>query len=736
MELPQIKEFFDYKPLFENHPQVLVDQIISIASTYLWSDILPKIQYAYEFALQSHEQVLRLSGEPYIVHPLRATIFLMELKPDLETIQTCILHDVIEDTDVTYDEIMQHFGKEVADLCEWLVKVAKVRYTWEDRQLETLKKTFLAMWKDLRVILVKIADRIHNIQTLHYHPKSEKRERIALETLKVFVPIAKKLWLYHFQTYLENGAFKILHPREFEYIVSYLNKQFGNDLYVAKGIKSLTKILYKWWLEHFEVEWRLKSPYRIFEKIHKKYQMDLSSVMDVLAFRIIAPSVNYCYTALGIIHKSYTPLINKIKDYIAVPKFNGYQSIHTTIVGMFKFPVEIQIRTKDMDDVAEHWVAAHAAYSDQGISISVSEQQSQWIRKLQELVDSYQSLEDRDDFKDQLNLEVLHKEMFLYTPKWDIIEMPQGSTILDFAFRIHSDVWLKYKHGIVNGSIKPIWYKPKTWDVVEIITYKNTYSASRYWTEFLHTSTARSRLLRHFHQLDRDDTLTKGLELLNNKLKEFWLPMMYSENDRISNHIKSNEIESVLLKIADHQYSRTKLIRTYYPKELAAQEIVVISKITKTQNPVPYVLVGGQYFTHTAICPECHPGIDDVIIAKSDIKGIKIHTLSCKALTTMSFDKIIEAHWSNKIQPTIYVLQLEITIANNHGILPKIFVVLQDLHIEIRNLQVKCWIDNVSTLSLSSPFTNIGKISYLVKTLKQYEPAIKILKKQLLSDDT
>jgi GTP pyrophosphokinase len=355
-DLKAFETFFAYEPVFEENPLEILQSILVKAQKYLSGEEIEAIKKAYEFTKQAHEGVLRKSGEPYIIHPLKATQFLMEIKPDAVSIQACILHDVIEDTQYTYADIEQLFGKEIAEICEGLVKVSKVRYKGEDRGLETIKKTFLAMAKDLRVIFIKLADRIHNIQTLHYHPEGSKRIKIAEETLKVYAPVAKRLGLYTYQLYLENGSFRVLYPERFEEIMEYIKKYFGGgEKFIDKGIKNLTAILKKEGLSDFIVQGRIKSPFRIFEKMENKYHTDdVSMIMDLLAFRVVTDTVSDCYMILGIIHKYYTPLIKKIKDYIAVPKFNGYKSIHTTILGMFRFPIEIQIRTWAMDEIAEH----------------------------------------------------------------------------------------------------------------------------------------------------------------------------------------------------------------------------------------------------------------------------------------------------------------------------------------------------------------------------------------------
>ena len=441
-DIRTFESFFDYQPTFNEDPVEILEGILSKAKKYLVPAEIEAIRNAYIFARDAHKGIIRKSGEPYIIHPLKAAEFLMEIKPDAVSIQACILHDVIEDTEYTYADIEQLFGKEIADICEGLVKVSNVKYKGEERSLETIKKTFLAMARDLRVIFIKLVDRIHNIQTLQYLPVEEKKQRIADETLKIYAPVAKRLGLYGYQLYLENGAFKMLDPERFEEIMEYIRKYFGSgEKFIDKGVKSLTSILRKEGLSNFTVQGRIKSPFRIFEKMEKKYHTeDVSMIMDLLAFRVVTDTVSDCYMILGIIHKYYTPLIKKIKDYIAIPKFNGYKSIHTTILGMFRFPIEIQIRTQAMNEIAEHGVAAHYAYAEHNRSVKSPSRQNEWIKRLQTIVSEYTVSANKEKFKDALNIEILDKAIFVYTPKGDIKELPSGSSVLDFAFSVHSEI--------------------------------------------------------------------------------------------------------------------------------------------------------------------------------------------------------------------------------------------------------------------------------------------------------
>ncbi len=737
MDIKILERFFNYEALTQD-PQIILDKIIMKAKKYLPDDQIPLIYKAYEYAAEKHKDQKRLSGEPYIIHPLRATKFLMHMNPDLETIQTCLLHDVIEDCNVTQKEIEEEFGEEVGQLCEWMVKVSKIKYKWEDRHLETLKKTFLAMARDLRVIFVKLADRIHNIQTLSYHPNPSKRQKIAQETMKIYVPIAKRLWLYHYQLYLENWSFKALDEEAFNNIFDYLKKYFGEwEKYTERGIKILTNFLKEEGIENFEVKWRIKSPYRVFEKLQKRYKTtEISNVMDLLAYRVITNTVSDCYMVLGIIHKHYTPLIKKIKDYIAVPKFNGYQSIHTTVLWMFRFPTEIQIRTHEMDDVAEFWVAAHFAYMEHNAPVKVSEQQSEWIKKLQDIVNNYKSLDDKEQFKKELNIEILEKRIFLYTPQWDVIELPVWSTVLDFAFSIHSDIGLSFKNAIVNGEIKPISYIPETWDVIKINTFKNKYSANKHRLEFLHTSGARNNLTKYLKSEQKEQLITQALYELNKHLKDFWLPLFHSASDQISKKYSKDEIEKKLLAILDKKETYGQLIKSVYPKEFAAQKMSEytwpkpVEKDLKELRESLAVVVDGDDLINYSFCHECKPQPGDKIFAKTGRDGIRIHAVGCRGIKTISFDKLLEAHRAGE-QENIYKIQIELNVSSKQWNIIGMMKIFNDLNIQVLNVTMKNLMENMSLFAFETEFANPGKIAFLLNSLKKYDDSLKVMKKKI-----
>ena len=744
-DIKAFEKFFAYEPSFNEDPIDVLEDVLLKAKKYLSEADLKEIEATYQFTRDAHGGVARKSGEPYIIHPLRATQFLMEIRPDLVSIQACLLHDVIEDTDYTYEDIKERFGQEIADICEGLEKVSKVRYKGEDRDLETIKKTFLAMAKDLRVIFIKLADRIHNIQTLQYHPEEAKRIKIAQETLKIYAPVAKRLGLYSYQLYLENGSFRVLYPERFDQIMEYIRKYFGTgEKFIDKGIKSLTSILKKEWLSGFVVQWRIKSPFRIFEKMEKKYHTDdVSMIMDLLAFRVVTDTVTDCYMILGIIHKYYTPLIKKIKDYIAVPKFNGYKSIHTTILGMFRFPIEIQIRTRTMNEIAEHGIAAHYAYTESNTSVMTSGNQNAWIKRLQDIVAGYVGSDDKEKFKAALNIEILDKAIFVYTPKGDIKELPQNSSVLDFAFGVHSDIGLRFKNAIVNGQIKPLSYILKTGDIVNINTFKNRYSAVKHWLDYLHTPSARGQLIKYIRMQEREARLDEAIEGLNFYLKNLGLPQFRSDKDQIQKLWDPLEVERKILFVLDKQETYGNLVRAAYPELMkTVQEKTMISDVeiqqeNLKQNIQPSsssvnasdVIVDNDKMLHCIFCPECHPTPEDKIIAKSGKEGIKIHAMHCKALKTLSYVSLLEAHWKADSVSNTYTIHTQLKFSKSKITIVDIIALFSSFSIPIFKFELAKVTDKDMLVSVEWEVSNPAKLAFLFSDLNKNHSSLEVVSK-------
>lgn len=741
MDIAKIQEFENYQLIFDEDPKFLLDQILAQAN-YL-TPAQKKIVYTtYAFAQHHHRDIKRHSGEPYIVHPLRVLEFLMDVKPDLPSIQTALLHDIIEDTTVTFEDIKKEFGEEVATLCDGLVKVSKVRYRGEERQIETLKKTFLAMARDLRVIIIKMADRVHNIQTLHFHPKKEKRVRIAEETLKIFVPIAKRLWLYVYQGYLENGAFKNLDTREYTRIRNYILKQYGNvEGFKQQGIDTLTRLCDEEGLTYCEIKWRIKSPFRIYKKLQKYQTQDISKVMDVLAFRVLTKEVGDCYNMLWIIHKHYTPIFSKMKDYIAIPKPNGYKSLHTTVLGMFDFPVEIQVRTQDMDRVADYGVAAHFIYSDDQ-AFSMSEKQEQWIKSLQDIVQRYSAEGDKEKFKDALQIEIFEKDIFVYTPKGDIIELPGESTVLDFAFRVHSEVGLKFRNAFINGRIVPIDYMLKTGNIIDIKTYKNKYTATRGWLNYLHTPSAKTKLNKFLRQQEKNELYNEMKPIINQKLSEYKLPLLGAKDDQITKTHKDTAFEHLLHRIRDKQISVTRLIKETYPHivllhpekehptpEFEKQNEFTHAGISSTLSNA--ILIDEDKEVTYEVCPECAPQPPQKLIAKSDKNGIKVHALTCEALHTINYSKLMEAHrWDQ--EPNKYKLKMQVQALDKPGVLLDILKIFEFFGINVSDIHSEHTDTGFALVMLELSFVHPAKMYYLLNDLKMRKDLLKVISQEII----
>jgi len=729
-----IEKLFDYK-VFLWDPQDLVDEIKTFVVGYMWQEWAEQVQKAYEFANMAHTWQKRLSGEDYIIHPILATKMLLTLRPDIESIQACFLHDVIEDTVYTHKDIVKEFWEEVGSLCEWVSKVSHIRYTSNEKKVETLKKTFLAMAKDLRVIFLKLADRIHNIQTLHYHPSPEKRRRIAIETMKVYVPLAKKLWLFTFALYLENGSFKILEPRLFREVITYFKKRYHNTpKFIQEWTETLSTLLRENNIPYIAIKARLKSPYRIYEKLSKKYSvLDYTKVLDVLAFRVITDSIWNCYNILGLIHSLWRPIIHKIKDYIAVPKFNNYQSLHTTVLGIFEFPIEVQIRTEKMDEVAEYWVAAHFGYVENSWSTTVSDKQTKWIKELQKIVDSYSTAQKRELsqwFKEDLNIEFLNRSVFVYTPQWDVIEMAQGSTVLDFAFRVHSDVGLRFKNAMVNGAIKPINFKPKTWDVISINTFKNKPSATRYRLEFLKTAWARSKLQRYIKQKHKEQYVSAWKDILKEKLEYYWLPYLGTEKDMLSKALWHKKLEQRLIWLAEGQESATTLLKvayaedihSFYTKQKTHQKDQIKKQLKKKATDTSHAIIDVDKVLDYTVCPVCHPQVWQKIIARTWKDGIKIHTISCDALQTISFGKLLEAHWDGE-STNVYAIKITCETHDESWNLIHVISTLNELHIDINAVTIKKKENNTFLISITSIYANPTKASNIMSYIQEHPHA-------------
>ncbi|MDD4271590.1 MAG: RelA/SpoT family protein [Patescibacteria group bacterium] len=448
------------------------------------------IQLAYDFAVKAHTGQKRKSGEPYIQHCLHTAFVLVQIKADLEAIIAGLLHDIPEDTEYTLADIEKNFGKEIADLVEGITKLSKIKYRGIERYRESLRKMFLAMAQDLRVILIKFADRLHNLRTLESLPL-EKRQRIARETLEIYAPIAGLLGIWRLKWQMEDICFKHLYPEDYKKLAyKYeVEKRFEHNQYIQK-VKNMLGAKLKEAKIPFHLTSRFKHLYSIYLKLQKK-ERKFDEIYDVFALRIIVPDIADCYKTLGIVHSLWRPNPERFKDYIAVPKPNGYQALHTTVYGPEGKSTEFQIRTEAMDDIAKYGIADHWSYKMSGGHSRDSKKQPVWVK---EVLNIQKETENTHDFIKQIKFDVFHDRIFVFTPKGDVFDLPEGSTPIDFAYYVHSDIGNQATGAMVNDKITTLDQELKNGDLVEIITDKKRKGPSRDWLKFVKTATARNKI--------------------------------------------------------------------------------------------------------------------------------------------------------------------------------------------------------------------------------------------------
>jgi guanosine-3',5'-bis(diphosphate) 3'-pyrophosphohydrolase len=463
---------------------------------------------AYTFAKTAHEGQLRKSGEPYFVHVAQTGYYLAELKMSPVVISSGLLHDVIEDTEVTSKDIELAFGKEILELVKSVTKLGTVKYKGIERNVENLRKFFVSMAEDPRVIIIKLCDRLHNIETLKY-VREDKQKRIALETLEIYAPLADRLSMGRLKGRLEDGAFPFAFPSEYEKTKKLLSERKDTDeKYVIEFKKELNEKLKKNNVKPIAVDYRIKHLYSLWKKLDKYYG-DISQVYDIIALRIIVPTIEDCYQTFGVIHGSWKPLPGKIKDYIALPKSNGYQSLHTTVFTGTGGIVEVQIRTEQMHIEAEYGLAAHFAYKEK-IKLNKNDvkRQYEWIEKLR---DTQKKIEDNDDFFESLKMNFFGDRVFIFTPKGDVIDLPKDASVVDFAYAVHSQLGSQSQGAKVNGKFVSLDTCLKTGDICEIIRNKNTKPNPK-WLEFVKTSLAKNKIQKYIKENSLSDKYSKYLK--------------------------------------------------------------------------------------------------------------------------------------------------------------------------------------------------------------------------------
>lgn len=649
-----------------------------------------ELKAAYDFSAAAHEGQKRQTGEPYFIHPCAVVNVLVDLGfDDVSTLVAAFLHDVLEDTQVTADELEQKFGKEVLELVEGVTKLDKIKFvSAEDEQAENLRKMFFAMAKDYRVIIIKLADRLHNMRTLDAL-KPEKQIKIATQSLKIYAPLAGRLGLSFVKCELEDLAMRYLYPDDYYELVEFIKtKSKERQQFIEKICDELKAKLQELGIEG-EVNGRQKHLYGIYKKMLKQGK-NIEQIYDISAVRVIVNEVQDCYTVLGAIHTMWMPLPGRFKDYIAMPKPNGYQSLHTTVITKFKETFEIQIRTYEMHRIAEYGIAAHWKYKEGKTGATKIDDQINWLR---EVMDTQRESSDSHEFLENIEGNVFTDEVYVFTPKGKVLNLPVGSTTVDFAYAIHSAVGNKCIGAKVNGKIVPLNTVLNTGDIVEILTTNSGKGPSRDWIKFVKTASARTKIRQYFKKEMKEENIKRGKDMLEREAKRrgYNLSELLSTAglNYIMNRYTLSSIDDLYASVGFGGLTTNQIIVKlidYFKRDLLSKNPVAEIKTTSTTGKSSSgngVLIRGydDFLVRLSHCCNPVPG-DKIVGYVSRGRGVSVHCVDCPNVKNMEPERLIEAKWDDVISQN-FLASLKIYCENKGGILAAVTTIISNMKISI-----------------------------------------------------
>lgn len=712
---------------------ITIEKVLELASTYLKLEKnINLIKDAYELAALKHEGQFRKSGEPYICHPLHVAYLLCEYNAGPATIAAGLLHDVVEDTDVTLEEVRKRFGEDVAKIVDGVTKISKLKYMTKEKVLaKSHQKILLAMAKDVRVILVKLVDRLHNMRTMKYQ-SPEKQKRIAQETLDLYAPLAHRLGMYRLKAELEDLSYKYTNPEEYLRVLNLIKRhKSAREEDISKMKKRLDEILTENNFKKFEIKGRIKNIYSVCKKMFTKNK-NFEEIYDLLALRILVPTIEDCYHALGLVHSQWTPIPMRFKDYIATPKPNLYQSLHTTVVGLNGKIYEIQIRTYDMDAIAEIGIAAHWAYKEDNTQYSPEREQQELAEKLKWYKDMLTYVESAEeegkDPLDDLKEDIFAANVYIFTPNGDVIDLPNGATPLDFAYRIHTEVGNHTVGALVNGKIVPLTYRLKTGDVVEIKTSKSFNGPTEQWIKIVKTTHARHKITAILNKRKRDSLILKGQTEFEAALRSENIDTKLTEKMVTDNFSKYNvnSLEDFYYEIGKGYLSIKGAINKLFGTQEADEEMLLkhynedkpVQKVKKSSTGV---IVSGLDKAQIKLANCCHPiKGDDIIGYVSKGSGIVVHRYECPNIKTIEEQRIIDVFWDDEPLANItYESILSILSFDRKNIVVDIINTINSNSISIHSI----------SSSKNKQGEILTKVKIVVKDLETLERAIANLEK-------
>lgn len=691
------------------------EKLIDNVKTYIRRESdLSRIEAAYQLSSFKHAGQTRKSGAPYITHPLAVAYILSELSAGPNTLIAAILHDTLEDTLTTYDDIKNQFGEEVAQLVDGVTKIGKISFNQEISQADNHQKMLLAMGKDIRVVLIKIADRLHNMRTIHYQ-SSEKQLKIANETLEIYAPLAHRLGLFKIKAELEDSSLRIVNGPFYHRIKNLIeNQEQIKNVSIEHMMSKIKEHLSEHHLEHYQISGRTKNIYSIYKKMTKQNK-DFEDIYDILAIRVIVDRIEDCYQVLGIIHAHFIPIPKRFKDYIAVPKPNMYQSLHTTILSDDGSIFEVQIRTYEMDKVAEYGIAAHWAYKESK-EYSKEKEQFEIAQKLKWYADLLKMSEDADDkneganeFVETVKNDILEANVYVFTPKGQVVELNKGSTPIDFAYRIHSDVGNKMVGASVNNRIVPLDYELQTGDIVSIRTSKNVSGPSEDWLKMAKSSHARHKIKGFLNKANKDNLFQMGKDMIEREAIPLKLEVSQINDEFVVKHFSKNMVETVedlYVEVGKGIISSktvvAKLSGKEIDKETLLQRQLDKAKRILTTNHESGLIVEGLSTPQIKIANCCLPVPGDSIVGYvTKGSGIAVHHEDCPNVKNLTEMRFVDVYWASNISRK-YPTRIQIIGQNRDNILSEIIATINATSLTIAEVNAisNARMESITTLKI------------------------------------
>ncbi|MBO5605969.1 MAG: bifunctional (p)ppGpp synthetase/guanosine-3',5'-bis(diphosphate) 3'-pyrophosphohydrolase [Acidaminococcaceae bacterium] len=721
---------------------VSIEDFFEYLKTYLDEKQIAFVKKAYEFAAKMHADQKRRSGEPYIIHPTQVANILAQMKMDEETLAAAFLHDVVEDTDTSLQELKEMFGAKVAMLVDGVTKLGKIEYiSKEERQIENYRKMFLAMAQDIRVVIIKLADRLHNMRTMKYMPV-HKQQSISKETLEIYAPLANRLGIYTIKWELEDMAFRYQDPELYYNLVEQVKtKRKEREAMINDAMETLRQELGKVNIR-CEIQGRPKNFYSIYKKMMRDHK-ELNEIYDLLAVRVLVDTVKDCYGALGIVHGLWRPIPGRFKDYVAVPKSNMYQSLHTTVAFTNGQPLEIQIRTFEMHRISEFGIAAHWRYKESGGSNPATGSTKSYAAKLswlRQLLEWHNDMSDSKDFVNTVKMDVFADEVFVFTPRGDVIDLPVGSVPIDFAYRIHTDVGNRCIGAKVNGRIVPLDYKLSNGDIVEVITSKQASGPSRDWINIAGSSDTRNKIRSWFKKERKEENIERGRDLLEKECRRLGYDSReFATQEKLKTVAEKLRLPDVDGMLASLGYGGTaltsimsKLVDIYkqeqqrqlQSKKDLSQLLAELKPRTSKAKSSHGILVKGEDGIMVKLARCCNPVPGDPVIGYiTRGSGISVHRADCPNVMSNNPEeqkRLIDVTW-DVATDAVYKANIVIVAADKPGIMVDIMMAISENKININNISSHSDKNKMATIHLGLDITNIGQLETIMNRIKRIQ---------------